>query len=81
MAQIYIQRDPSAINDIERYEISHQVSLLDWLNENEEANFGGLHAQITLNDKTHLYVRDCVLTYTNTKYFTKNAVITLVFVV
>ena len=51
MAQIYIQRDPSAINDIERYEISHQVNLLDWLNENEETNFGGLHAQITLNDK------------------------------
>lgn len=51
MAQIYIQRDPSAINNIERYEISHQVNLLDWLNENEEANFGGLHAQITLNDK------------------------------
>lgn len=51
MAQIYIQRDPSAINNIERYEISHQVNLLDWLNENEETNFGGLHAQITLNDK------------------------------
>lgn len=51
MAQIYIQRDPSAINNIERYEISHQVNLLDWLNENEEENFGGLHAQITLNDK------------------------------
>jgi len=51
MAQIYIQRDPSAINDIERYEISHQVNLFDWLNENEETNFGGLHAQITLNDK------------------------------
>ena len=51
MTQIYIQRDPSAINSIERYEISHQVNLADWLNENEEENFGGLHAQITLNDK------------------------------
>lgn len=51
MAQIYIQRDPSAINNIERYEMSHQVNLLNWLNENEETNFGGLHAQITLNDK------------------------------
>lgn len=52
MAQILIQRDPSAISKVERYEISRQVNLADWLAQNEELNFGGLHAQIILNGKT-----------------------------
>lgn len=52
MAQIYIQRDPSAINKVERYEISHQINLAEWLEQNEEINLGGLHAQIILNGKS-----------------------------
>lgn len=52
MAQIYIQRDPSAINKVERYNIAHQVNLAEWLEQNEEVNFGGLHAQIIFNGKS-----------------------------
>ncbi|MEC9061542.1 MAG: host specificity factor TipJ family phage tail protein [Pseudomonadota bacterium] len=54
MAQIYIQRDPSAINKVERYKITHQVNLAEWIEQNEEINFGGLHAQIILNGKSIL---------------------------
>lgn len=52
MAQILIQRDPSAINKVERHHVDGQINLSDWLQENESENFGGLHAQIILNGKT-----------------------------
>ena len=52
MAQILIQRDPSAINKVERFTSDKPINFADWLAENEQQNFGGLHAQIILNGQT-----------------------------
>lgn len=50
MANITIQRDPACITKVERHQFNG--ALVDWLAENEQFNFGGLHAYITLNGRT-----------------------------
>lgn len=50
MANITIQRDPACITKVERHQFNG--SLIEWLTANEQFNFGGLHAYITLNGRT-----------------------------
>lgn len=51
MAQIIIQRDPSNITSPDVHQVGH-VNLLDWLCDNEQQDFGGLHCEFILNGKT-----------------------------
>lgn len=50
MANITVQRDPACITNVERHQFNGP--LVDWLTANEQFNFGGLHAHITLNGRT-----------------------------
>lgn len=52
MAQIIIQRDPSNITKPDFHLMDKPVNLLDWLCDNETADFGGLHCEFLLNGKT-----------------------------